>query len=218
MLIGAVVLLLLASVPLTGGDLRRLGDLQLDLAWLLPVALAAQVLIVALPASWPGGLLIAVHLASYVAAAVFIWRNRAVPGLPLLALGAALNGVTIALNGGTLPASAAALRTAGITATPGDFTNSGVLTHPRLALLGDVFAVPASWPLANVFSIGDIVIVIGAGWTLHRVCRRPRPVIIPEAPEIIPEAPDEAVCAPDTATSRAGDVHSRTMDTFGPLA
>ena len=35
--------------------------------------------------------------------------------------------------------------------------NSGVLAAPRLAFLGDVFAIPAGWPLANVFSIGDVL-------------------------------------------------------------
>src|SRR5205823_6639530 len=104
-------------------------------------------------------------LATYVAAGVFIWRNRALTGLPLLGLGAALNAVAITANGGTLPASAAALRTAGIVQPPGTFTNSGVLAHPHLRFLGDLFAVPSSWPLANTFSIGDILIVLGIGWT-----------------------------------------------------
>ena len=174
MLMGAVVLLLLASVPLLGGDLRRLSRLQLRSTWLLPVALGAQVLIVNIVPDGPLLVLVAIHLATYALAALFVWRNRHTPGLPLLSLGAALNGVTIAVNGGTLPASASALRRAGLSPAAGDFSNSGVLHHPHLALLGDIFAVPASWPLANVFSIGDVLILLGAGWTLHRTCRPPR--------------------------------------------
>jgi hypothetical protein len=33
-----------------------------------------------------------------------------------------------------------------------------------------VFAIPAGWPLANVFSIGDLLIVLGAAWGAHRIC------------------------------------------------
>ena len=173
MLMGLCVLLALAGVALTGGDLRQLADLRLASKGLLYLALAVQVLITDFLTTWPRPVLVAAHLVTYVAAGLIVWRNRRLPGLPLLAAGAACNGVTIAANSGTLPASAAALRRAGIRIDPADFSNSGVLAHPRLAWLGDAFAVPAGWPLANVFSVGDVLIVLGATWCLHRVCRRP---------------------------------------------
>jgi len=53
---------------------------------------------------------------------------------------------------------------------PHDFVNSGVLPDPHLPWLGDVFWIPAGWPLANVFSIGDLLIMLGAGWGAHRIC------------------------------------------------
>lgn len=170
---GLCVILALASVALTGGDLRRLADLRVQAKGLLYLALAVQVLITDFLTTWPRPVLVVAHLLTYAAAALIVWRNRRLPGLPLLAVGAACNGLTIAANGGTLPASAAALREAGIRIDPADFSNSGVLAHPRLAWLGDVFAVPASWPLSNVFSLGDVLIVLGATWCLHRVCRQP---------------------------------------------
>jgi multisubunit Na+/H+ antiporter MnhE subunit len=40
-------------------------------------------------------------------------------------------------------------------------TNSVVVAAPALAPLTDLFAMPAWMPLANVFSIGDVL--IGAG-------------------------------------------------------
>jgi Family of unknown function (DUF5317) len=46
-----------------------------------------------------------------------------------------------------------------------------VLAEPRLAFLGDMFHLPASWPLSNVFSIGDILIALGIAWALHRICQ-----------------------------------------------
>ena len=78
--------------------------------------------------------------------------------------------MTIALNGGTLPASASALKSAGLELDPAEFLNSGVLADPRLPWLGDVFAIPAGWPLANVFSIGDVLILCGVAWGTHRIC------------------------------------------------
>jgi hypothetical protein len=47
------------------------------------------------------------------------------------------------------------------------WTSKGALA----AFLGDVFSLPASWPLSNVFSVGDILIALGIVWALHRICR-----------------------------------------------
>ncbi|MEP1124001.1 MAG: DUF5317 family protein [Ilumatobacter sp.] len=52
------------------------------------------------------------------------------------------------------------------------FENSNVNADARLAFLGDVFAIPANWPLANVFSIGDVIIVVAATYLAHVWCRR----------------------------------------------
>jgi hypothetical protein len=172
MALATVVVLL--SVPLSGGDLRRLSTVTVRAAWLLPAALGLQAVAIAvLPATWRP-VSVGLHLLTYAMAAAFVWQNQHVPGLILLSLGAASNGVTIALNGGTLPASPAALARAGLPADPGHFTNSGVLAHPHLGGLGDVFAVPAWFPFANVFSLGDVLIVVGAAWFAHATCRSPR--------------------------------------------
>ena len=45
---------------------------------------------------------------------------------------------------------------------PGQFMNSTVLSHPHLAWLGDNFSVPRTLPLANVFSVGDVLLAVGA--------------------------------------------------------
>jgi hypothetical protein len=45
-----------------------------------------------------------------------------------------------------------------------------VLPDPRLAFLGDVFAIPRGWPLANVFSVGDVLIAVGAVVAVHGIC------------------------------------------------
>ena len=171
MIIPFMGLVALLSPALAGGSLRRLADVRFRRTWLVLAALAAQVVAISVIPEANHAVLSGVHLATYVAAGVFVWWNRRLPGLLLVAAGAASNGITIALNGGTLPASRSALERAGLRLTPGEFVNSGVLEHPRLGFLGDVFAIPEALPLSNVFSVGDVLIVLGVAWGAHRICR-----------------------------------------------
>ena len=176
MLMGVLALLAVLSVPLAGKDLRLLARLHVRAPGLLPLALGLQVLVINIVPDIARPVAVTVHLATYVLAAAFLWLNRRVPGLLVLAAGALSNALAIAVNGGTLPASAQALERAGRATEVTGFPNSGVLAEPRLAFLGDVFAVPAWVPFANVFSVGDVVILLGAAWFLHGTCRRPAPV------------------------------------------
>ncbi len=171
MFIAFVALLLLVSVPLTGGWLGALGRLRLRRQPLLIGALLLQVLITDVVPDGAHGLLVGTHLATYAMAAVFLWANRRLPGLLLVALGGGSNALVIGLNHGTLPATAGALARAGIAPKAGDFTNSGVLAHPVLAPLGDIMATPAWLPFRNVLSIGDLVALAGTAVLLHAVCR-----------------------------------------------
>ncbi len=163
--------LLAALTPLVcGGSLRRLSLLHFRGTWVVVLALVAQVVVIEVVPEGNRAVLSAVHIATYLAAGGFVVLNRKIPGLVLIAVGGLSNGLTIALNGGTLPASRGALHRAGVHLTPGQFINSGVLDHPRLGYLGDVFAIPVGFPLANVFSIGDVLVIAGVVWGAHRVC------------------------------------------------
>ena len=126
--------------------------------WLIWLALGLQIVIIELGAPEPVAPV--VHVLTYVIAGVFVWLNRRAAGVLVVGAGAALNGVTIALNGGVLPARAEAVEAAGIDADKA-FANTGVLEDPVLPWLGDVFAWPAPLPLANTFSVGDVLIVAG---------------------------------------------------------
>jgi hypothetical protein len=103
---------------------------------------------------------------------VCVWWNRGLPGMLVMALGAGLNALAITINGGTLPASAAALRAAGIHDRPG-FDNSDVLSHPHLGWLGDVMATPSWLPMRNMLSVGDLVLFAGAVILVITVTRMP---------------------------------------------
>jgi hypothetical protein len=170
MIIPILGLLALFSPILLGGRLRRFGDVRLRQAVVLPIALISQVVIIEIIPEANHAALSAAHIVTYAMAGWFVWVNRAIPGLWIIAAGSASNGITIAVNGGTLPASRTALNVAGVHPKPGEFLNSGVLAHPHLSFLGDVFAIPDRFPLSNVFSVGDVLIVVGVFWAAQRIC------------------------------------------------
>lgn len=73
----------------------------------------------------------------------------------------------IVANGGVMPASDWAVRVAGLAHEADAFSNSRPVENARLWFLGDVFPIPKGWPLANVFSVGDVLLVVGAAVSVH---------------------------------------------------
>lgn len=130
-----------------------------------------------------------IHIATLLLTWFVMTRNVHVPGMKIIALGAALNLLVIIANGGFMPSPASALTDAGkigkmeAKAAKGDravLSNSTVAADDAallwdrdtpLLILGDIFAVPRGWPLANVFSIGDVLIGLGASVAIVRVMR-----------------------------------------------
>ena len=165
-----------ASAAFTWTRLRRLADLPIRHLWLVWLALVVQlVLFEYLGRRIPLTVSDKIHLGTYVLAMAFLWLNRRLPGGWLIALGTTFNLSAIVANDGSMPANMTAWRRAGMREIPPEvFENSRALSSPRLAILGDVFYVPASWPLSNVFSIGDVLIVVGSTYLAHRWCSQPR--------------------------------------------
>jgi Family of unknown function (DUF5317) len=170
MLLVLVVALCFLMVPVMGGQITRLAELEVRAVWAALAGIAIQVLIVSLVTGGPRSIHVVLHIASYGLGAYFVVVNRKIPGLWLIGIGGALNFAAIAANGGVMPASRDALLRAGIEPSHG-FANSAAVAHPKLLLLGDVFAVPGPWPIGNVFSIGDLVLVAGLMVLIHRTCR-----------------------------------------------
>ena len=172
MFFGVVFLVLaIVAVPLLGGKLGALGDLKFARPEFGIAALLTQGLVLGLLPDGDRTLHAIVHLGSYGLMAIFVAANLSIPGLGTVALGGALNAVAIAANGGVMPADPHAFASAGLHVTPGEFVNSAPNAHATLGFLGDVFWTPANWPLANVFSVGDCLIVLGVAWLVLRVCR-----------------------------------------------
>jgi hypothetical protein len=168
MLLVITALALVASVPLAGGRLGALAEIRPRAVWAVLLAAAIQVAITQM-AGGSHELHVVLHVLSYVLDGYFLFANRRLAGVPLVAVGAALNVLAIGTNGGVMPANAAALKISGIASRPG-FDNSAVLAHPHLAFLGDIIPVPGPWPIGNVLSIGDLIIFIGALVVLHVAC------------------------------------------------
>jgi len=171
MLLGLALIACFATVPLTGGRLTRLADLRLDAMWLLLAGLGTQILVIEIVPGNHSAFHDAAHLASYGAVGGFLWANRHRPYLWLIALGGLLNFIAIAANGGVMPADPQALAAAGIEQAPGEFLNSAAVEDARLQFLGDVMWIPAGWPAANVFSVGDVLLLAGAFLALHTQCQ-----------------------------------------------
>jgi len=168
MLLGVIFIVLLLTVPLARGRLSRLGDLQIRMPGLAVAGILSQVLIVSVLPTGLAGLHQAVHLLSYALLGACAWLNRRIPGVPLIAVGGLLNAIAIVANGGVMPLDPA-LVVHSSQEGGREFVNSGVVAHPRLLFLGDIFATPRDWPLANVYSVGDFTILLGVAVLLHRV-------------------------------------------------
>jgi hypothetical protein len=173
MLLLVAIVVAVALVPLVGGDLRALAALRFRLPSLLAAALVLQVLVITVFPGPATALRLTAYLSSYALALAFLVLNRRVPGLWLVAVGALLNLLAIGANSGVMPATRGALATAGVGSTSDVFANAAYVAHARLWFLGDVFAIPASWPLANVFSAGDVLIGLGAARAILATGRPP---------------------------------------------
>jgi hypothetical protein len=162
-----VVLVLAAALGVaTGGRPGALTRVPLA-GWQLLVAAASFQLAGTLVArttgsSWP-------YAVGSVAAVVlligFLLRNTSLPGVPLVALGLALNALVVAANA-AMPVSLWAAARAGV-----DVTSIAAGLDPRheladgsttLRALGDVIPVRIPW-FPEVVSAGDVLVAAGLG-------------------------------------------------------
>ena len=156
---------------LAGGRIEHLGDVRFRLAPLALLALAIQIVLFSpLANGVPESAARATYVVSTALVGVVVLANWRLAGLPLIAVGAALNLAAILANGGAMPASPSALAALGMGI--GGNTNSVVVDHPALEPLTDIFALPAWLPLANVFSVGDVLIGVGVAIAIAAAMRR----------------------------------------------
>jgi hypothetical protein len=169
----------LAGGLLSGGRLTALGEVQLRW-WALAVGgLLVQIVLFSAPVAaivgQAGALL---YVGSTVLVLAVLVRNLDQPWLRVVALGAGLNLLVIAVNGGVMPVDPSAFVAAGLSSAPaGTFSNTASISAAPLWFLGDVFATPAWVPFANVLSVGDLLIGVGAAGWIAAAMQRERPPI-----------------------------------------
>jgi Family of unknown function (DUF5317) len=167
---------------LTGGSAARLGDLRFRWAPLIAVGMAVQVLLFSTSVGDAiGPAAPVVYVASNVAVLIAVWRNLAIPGLPLVLLGGISNLVAIVANRGYMPVSPDAAAAMGRLPREG-YSNSRLVEGVVLEPLTDLFAMPAWVPMANVFSIGDILIGVGAAVAIVAAMHGRGPVAVRPTP------------------------------------
>jgi hypothetical protein len=144
--------------------------MQLRSAWLVAVATALTVLgavagRIGLPA--PGALYVVAVGASAALVCAFVVLNRHLLGIPLVAVGFAMNALVIVANG-AMPVSERAAERAGVhlaALRAGDDAKHELADRrTRLRPLADVIPVPLPGPLrrgSNVVSAGDVVLAAG---------------------------------------------------------
>ena len=165
------------------GSLSNLGRMVLRGTWMVWAGLGLQIVAFSrIGAAWPEWGRTVAHLGSYCFLAWFGWVNQRAPGLRIFVMGMVANILVIGANGGYMPVSAQALHRAGLDRVAeqlqkAEAANNSVLMGPstHLKWLGDVFALPKGFPLANVFSVGDVLMgfallllisqgMVGRGW------------------------------------------------------
>ncbi len=158
---------------LAGGRIEGLATLGFRWAPVVLAGLAVQIALFGPLSGTIGAAGGAVYVGSTVAVVVAVARNLRIPGLAVVLVGAISNLAAILANGGVMPTDPGAVALAGVEMEAG-FTNSAIIADPALRPLTDIFAIPAGIPLANVFSVGDVLIAIGIVITVVAGMRRAR--------------------------------------------
>ncbi len=177
MLLDAAVLTIIVAL-IAGGRLARLKELDLRAPALFLAAAAIQVALLVLSAArvrataapGPG-----LHIMSFVLLLSALWLNRHLPGVRLVGLGALLNFVVIASNGGAMPVDRDLAVSAGdqemvaLLDSPDYAMHEPATEATRLRLLSDVLPLPMLVPRPRFFSpgsVGDILVTVGACWLI----------------------------------------------------
>ena len=172
-----ILLLALAGALLVaflrGGSLRNLADFHLEWGWLAGLALAIQIVAV----YWATGdsyfyLQRGALVVSGLLLLPVVWCNRRSPGLVFIGLGLALNLAVMVANGGFMPITPEAVariehqnlivHLGGVERMSG--SKGIVLPREETALwvLSDIFIIPPPFLVPSAFSLGDVLVAVGA--------------------------------------------------------
>ena len=170
MTLALAFLLLLLTVPLFGGKLSRVGEVRIRWIGLAAVAFAIQVVLVTVVPDGDSTVHRILHLATYALAAACLIRNLDLRFVWLVGVGGLVEPDRHRRQRrGDAGVAERALETAGLDVKSGEFANSDYVEDAHVGFLGDVFAIPDGWPGANVFSVGDVLMLLGVILAIHAV-------------------------------------------------
>lgn len=169
---------------LAGGRLTNLLSVRLRYGALILLALALRIAV-----QWlidqgvdvVEQLRVPLFALSFALLVTALWLNRSQPGLTLAMVGVAANGIAILVNGGFMPVYAPAVEFVGL--TEGDLSPTFHVTLPEelgwgflLAAgpLGDILPIAIPF-LANVVSLGDVLLAAGVAWFLFSAIAKGKP-------------------------------------------
>ncbi len=174
-LVAAIVVSIVIGL-LRGGRFNGLAAVPLCCGALAVVAFAAQALFIYQTPSrkaigvWGWQELI--FVGSHLLLLVTVWANRHLEGVRLIGLGLLLNLVVMVTNGGWMPITPEALIKVGhaglvpsLASGMRIYSSKNMLLSPqetKLWLLSDVFVLPRPFPVPSVFSVGDVLVALGA--------------------------------------------------------
>ncbi len=150
---------------------------ELRWIWLVPVAFLPQFAAFLFPAtreSIPDLAARVILVGSQIILLIFAWANRRQAGFWALTLGLGLNLVVIVANHGFMPIDPETVQRLAPDAPAGAWTIGARLgvtkdivlarEQTRLGLFADRFLIPDWSPYRVAFSLGDVLISIGAFW------------------------------------------------------
>lgn len=180
-----MILLIAVIVGLAAGFIRAVlarrpyQPQSLQFIWLVFVALFAQWLVFGFKSSStaiPDEFASIILVLSQFLLLIFAWKNRKVPGFWLLGVGLVLNLAVIIFNRGWMPISPETVRWLAPDAPPGTWQIGERLAlgkdkvllfkDTRLWILSDHLRTPGWFMFRTAYSIGDVLIAMGAIWLL----------------------------------------------------
>lgn len=127
----------------------------------------------------PDGWSKAILVGSQLVLLVFVWLNRKQPGFWILGAGLLLNFLVIVANGGLMPISPETVRKVFSTVPESEWQvgkrlGNGkdivlLVSTTRLWFLADRMILPDGLSYQVAFSVGDVLIALGAFWLLWRL-------------------------------------------------
>lgn len=166
---------------LRGGKLSNLAHLRLRGLSLFMAALTIQWLLVRLSLSGYSLVLAwqaPIYLSTFALLLIACWLNRQHRPVILCALGIFANALVVALNGGKMPVLQEPLAQilGGRPPCPADprfVTHTLVTPETRLVFLADIIYLPPPYPSPGIFSLGDVLLAIGAFLLIQKGMLKP---------------------------------------------